>query len=535
MSVGKAARTATHSRDSLPQGRGPSAVIEWLWKEIRRFRRESDELRRKSQRQHSDDKKRIVDLEKEIADREKEIADREKKIAELEKKVDDLEHQLAAKNKDSTNSSKPPSSDGPAANKRVYPQRKKSRRKPGGQKGHPGKHRSLVPIEDVKQIVAVLPDGCEHCDRPFPKDIKRLRTEGEPGRHQVAELPKIRPDVTEFQCHHVVCPDCGKITTAPVPKEALNHFGPKLTAFISYLTVVCRMSRRCVEELLETALGTSISVGSIQKLVEQTSEAVADPYQELEQQLRKEPVLNADETGWRGNGKKRWLWVLVASLFVFYVVAKHRSAEVLRRLLGPEFLGILCTDRFSAYISYHKGKAQFCWAHLKRDLLGILKISKTTDADRFCRDALALHARLFRLWHRFRAGEIDRAQLSRKSIPLQEKFFALAERYLDSDDREVSTLAAAFFWHIERLFVFIDYPGVEPTNNISERAVRCAVQWRKTSFGNRSEQGEIATSRLLTATRTCVMQKRNALAYLAEAVRCLRSGLPAPSLLPSRS
>src|SRR5437870_3323074 len=116
MSVGKAARTATHSRCSLPQGRGPSAVIEWLWKEIRRFRRESDELRRKSQRQHSDDKKRIADLEKEIADREKKIADREKKIAELEKKVDDLEHQLAAKNKDSTNSSKPPSSDGPAAN-----------------------------------------------------------------------------------------------------------------------------------------------------------------------------------------------------------------------------------------------------------------------------------------------------------------------------------------------------------------------------------------------------------------------------------
>lgn len=487
--------------------------------------REIEQLRRNS-----------VDSEKrKIADLEKQIAERDKKIADLYKKIADLERQLSARNKDSTNSSKPPSSDGPAAPKRIHPQRQKTGRKPGGQAGHPGHHRSLLPPEQVSQTVPVLPDRCKHCGREFPGDARSLRTEGEAHRHQVTELPEIRPDVTEYQCPNVVCPDCGKTTRAPIPEEVRDHFGPRLTAFVAYLTAVCRIPRRGVEELLGTALGTTISLGTTQKMVEQTSTALEAPYVELEQQLRQEPVLNIDETGWSDDGEKRWLWAFVAALFVLFVVAKHRSSEVLRRILGPEFQGILGTDRFSAYIKYHKGKAQFCWAHLKRDLLGILEFARTTDADRFARDALALHARMFRLWHRFRGGEIDRGLLLQKCIPLQQRFFALAERYLDSRDAEVRALASAFFWHCERLFVFIEHPNVDPTNNVAERALRPAVQWRKICFGNRSSGGETATQRLLTATRTCALQKRNVLAYLTDAVRSYRLCLPAPSLLPQQS
>ena len=229
------------------------------------------------------------------------------------------------------------------------------------------------------------------------------------------------------------------------------------------------------------------------------------------------------------------MWVFVAQCFVFFTIAQSRSSEVLNRILGATFEGILCTDRFSAYIKYHKGVAQFCWAHLKRDLLGAQQFARTTIADRFCRDALALHARMFRLWHRFRNGDIDRSQLIQKSIPLEKKFFALGERHLDCPDAEVRPIAAAFFWHAERLFTFIREPGVEPTNNISERAVRTAVQWRKTSFGNRSEKGEKATARLLTASGTCRMQKKNVLEFLTEAVQAHRKGLAAPSLLPPQA
>lgn len=491
-----------------------SALFERLRREIDRLRKEAEQLRRRL----TEEKKKAAELEKELAERDK--------------KIDELEHQLAGRKKNSSNSSKPPSSDGLAGDKRIHPQRKKSGRRPGGQKGHPGSYRALVPAEQADKVIMVLPETCKHCGHRFPKDGKGLCRTGKPHRHQVAELPEIRPHITEYQFWRVVCPDCGQVAWAPVPREILSRFGPKLTALLAYLTVVCRMPRRKMEELLENVLATPIGLGTTQKAVEETSTALQISCQEIEQQLRHEPVLNGDETGWRSDGAKRWLWVLVARGFVFFMVAKSRSSEVLYQLLGPQFLGILCTDRFSAYIKYHKGKAQFCWAHLKRDLLGIQQFARTTVADRFARDALALHARLFRLWHRFRTGDLDRIQLIQKSIPLEKRFFALSENHLDCAEGEVRTLARFFFNHTERLFAFVKHAGVEPTNNISERALRTAVQWRKTSFGNRSRNGELATARLLTAAGTCNMQGRNILEFLAETVRLHRAEQPTPSLLP---
>jgi len=305
-------------------------------------------------------------------------------------------------------------------------------------------------------------------------------------------------------------------------------------ALIAYLTIYCRMPRRVVEAFLEQVLGISMSLGSTQECWEQASAAVAQPCQELERQLKNQPVLNSDETGWRNNGEKRYLWALVARNFVFYAVAKTRSSAVLIHLLGAVFAGILCSDRFSAYFKYHKGLAQLCWAHLKRNILGIQDFAKTTDAQRFCRDALALYARLFRLWRKFQGSLIDRDQLIARSIPLQKRWFALAEQYLDSDDNEVRNMATALFQHCGRLFTFIEHPGVEPTNNCVEQALRIAVQLRKIIFGNRSAQGEVATARLLTVTQTCRMQGRNALAYLTEAIIRYRRHQPAPSLLPQQ-
>jgi hypothetical protein len=300
------------------------------------------------------------------------------------------------------------------------------------------------------------------------------------------------------------------------------------------------MPRRVVLESLEHVLGIPLSLGSVQNVWEEASEAVAEPYEELARQLPKEPVLNSDETGYRTSGEKRWLWAMVASRFVFYKVAATRGAEVLVELLGEAFAGILCSDRCPSYTKYHKGLAQFCWAHFKRNILGAQEMAKTTDAERFCRDALALHARLFRLWRRFRdpASRFpirDRQDLIRKSIPLQKKFFALGQRYLDSSDKDVRNPATALFAHCEKFFVFIEKDGVEPTNNSVERALRCAVQWRKTSFGSRSATGEIAMARLLTVTRTCRMQNRNSLVYLAAAIRSHRTAATAPSLLVSAS
>ena len=160
------------------------------------------------------------------------------------------------------------------------------------------------------------------------------------------------------------------------------------------------------------------------------------------------------------------MWALVAQQFVFYVVASTRGAEVLVSLLGAVFRGILCNDRWVVYLTYHSGRMQLCWAHLKRNILGIADGARSPSARQFYRDALAMVARLFRLWHRFR-GELrdrrgnprplDRRQLLEQSIPLQKKLFALAEAHLDDEDREVRNLATALFIHFERLFTFLEY------------------------------------------------------------------------------
>jgi transposase len=465
-------------------------------------------------------------------------AEQAKQIAEADKHIADLERQLALHQQNSTTSSKPPSSDGLAGHQRERGRRKKSRRKPGGQLGHPGHCRPTVPPERVNALVDVFPGACRRCHHPIP--ARGRRVVGEPRRHQVTELPPIEAHITEYQCHQVVCPACGTTTQAPLPPDVDGQFGAQLTALIAYLTVVCRVPRRLVQALLEDALHVPISVGSTQAAWKEASEAVHAPCQELEQALKHQPVLNGDETGHRTNGEKRWLWAIVAPMFVVYRIATTRAADVLVALLGDVFAGVLCSDRWRPYQTYHHGALQFCWAHFKRNVLGAQDLAKTTEAERFCRDALALHARLFRLWYRFRGDPaargvpLTRQQLIDRVCPLERRFFALGERHLDSRNNDVRNLATALFAHHEKFFVFVHHEGVEPTNNRAERALRAAVQWRKIMFGNRSATGEFAVARLLTVTRTCRMQQLNALAYLTAAIHAHRRRQAVASLLPKR-
>jgi transposase len=492
---------------------------EQLHREIERLLRENEDLRRK-------------------------VAEREKQVADAEKQIADLERQLAGRKKNSTNSSKPPSSDGLAGEQRPRGRKHKSRRKPGAQPGHPGHHRRLVPTTEVSATEVLLPKQCRHCGESLPQKHARATTVGEPRRHQVTEVPPVKAYITEYQFPDVVCGQCGKTTHAPLPAEIAGQFGPQLTALVAYWTVVCRLPRRLVEAMLADVLGIEISLGSTQKAWEEVSQAVEQPVGQLQEQLPCEAVLNVDETGWRTNGDKRWIWALVAHQFVFYVVASTRGAEVLVSLLGSVFRGILCNDRWVVYLTYHSGgRMQLCWAHLKRNLLGIADYARSPSSQQFCRDALAIVARVFRLWYRFRGDlrdrrgnpqPLDRQQLYIKSIPLQKKLLALAVAHLEDADREVRNMATALLLHFQSLFTFLEDEGVEPTNNAAEQALRTAVQWRKISFGNRSRNGELATARLLTVVQTCKRQQRHVLGYLTEAVRCHRHQTAAPSLLPQR-
>ena len=459
-----------------------------------------------------------------------------KRLEEQAKRIADLERQLALKQQNSTITSKPPSSDGLAGHQRDRGRRVKSRRKAGGQPGHPGHHRELVPVEHVDAIVDLTPDACRQCARR----LHAQHTVGGPRRHQVTELPSIAAHITEYRCHRRQCPDCGSITLAPLPDEHTTQFGPQLTALIAYLTVVCRMPRLVVQRFLEGALQIPISLGSTQNAWEETSAAVAAPYAELEAALPHEAVVNADETGHRTNGDKRWLWTFVARTFVLYRIATSRGSDVLQTVLGETFAGILGSDRLPAYLKYVVGQRQFCWAHVTRNLLSALDLATTPAAKRFCLEALALDRRLFRLWHRFRGdpgargSPLTRAELIAKVLPIEKRLFALGERQLNAAHADVRNLAHAFFVHNQHFFTFVYEDGVQPTNNSAERALRTAVQWRKIMFGTRSEQGERAVERLLTTVRTCQLQQLNALAYLTAAIAAHRRRQPVPSLLKRR-
>jgi len=457
-------------------------------------------------------------------------------VDEQAKQIDDLKRQLALRQQNSTTTSKPPSSDGLAGRQRLRGRRTKSRRRPGGQPGHPGHHRALVPAERVNVIVDLVPDACRQCaHRLHARDDV-----GDPRRHQVTELPPIEAYVTEYRCHRRQCPACGTTTQAPLPHELAGQFGPQLTALIAYLTVVCRLPRLVVQRLLEGALQIPMSLGSTQHAWEEASAAVAAPYQELQHALPQQRVLNGDETGHRTNGAKRWLWTLVAPTFIFYTIATSRGADVLRGLLGATFAGILGSDRLPTYLTYAAGLRQFCWSHFRRNLLSAQDLATTASAQRFCREALTLQRQLFRLWYRFRGdphargAPLTRAQLIAKVLPIEKQFFALAERYVNAADDDVSNLARALFVHHPHFFTFVHEEGVEPTNNVAERALRTAVQWRKIMFGNRSTTGELAVARLLTVTRTCQVHQIHVLAYLTAAIRCHRRRPVVASLLPKR-
>ncbi len=264
--------------------------------------------------------------------------------------------------------------------------------------------------------------------------------------------------------------------------------------------------------------------------LEEMSDAIEPVDKELKEALPSEPVINADETGWRD----RWLWIFVASTFLYFRVATSRSSQVLVDVLGIVYKGILCVDRWGAYTKYHIGLMQICWVYLKRDFLWIAQIGQTkqsADAISFAKRMEKLRKKLLALWYRFKEEKISRDELIQQTKPVRTAIEKHLKTYKDSEERCVRSLAQNLLKRTNHLFTFIFYEGVESTNNISERGFRTAVQWRKICFGNRSDNGSILTSRLLTATRTCWFQKRNPLEFLVETITAFRSGMPTPSLL----
>lgn len=456
-------------------------------------------------------------------------------LLSLDARVRELDQIVAGLTKNSSNSSRPPSSDPPWSKKE--PSRKKpSKRKQGGQPGHKGKKRELLPPEMVTTTHDLFPETCSCCQHPIAQELKIPSPN--PLRHQVTDLPIIVPKTTEYRCHSVLC-SCGHRTVATLPGEvAQSEFGPGVHAVIAYLMAAHRVTRRGITEIMGAIFGISISTGAVCNVVERVSVASIPVVGVIKRYIASAPALNIDETGWKNKGKRCYLWAFVALRAVFFLISPSRGVIVLKEVLGEHFAGIITSDDHSAYNSYHKkGIRQLCWPHLIRKLKALKDDRSSPHAYCFARNMLKEAGAIFTLWHAFKASGGSREQLWQKTLPIQERIHDYCEIFLYSKDPLVRTRAKKTLANWNHLFTFLIYEGVDPTNNRAEQILRPAVQWRKICFGSQSNNGMRFTERLSTVIGTCRINGINPFHFIVNMVNASFSGkhtLPTlPLVLPN--
>lgn len=441
----------------------------------------------------------------------------QREVASLRVEVEDLRAQLR---RDSSNSSKPPSSDPPW--KAPADQRGGGKRKRGGQPGHGG-HKRVTQEPDV--VVDVKPEACLHCGEGLSGE------DAAPWRHQVTEVPRVTAEVTEYRFHALRCDGCGgKQTRAAWPSGVpRGAFGPRLQTIVAVCSGAYRLSKRNIAALVHDFFGVELSLGSVSNLERATSDALAAPYEQALQHVRRASIVHADETGWFQTAKVAWLWTAVTRTVAVFMIRKSRSAAVAKELLGEHFLGLLVTDGYGSYHWLSHLRRQLCWAHLIRTFRGLLE---WPTAAPFGEQLLDFSRRFFSQWHRVRDGTLLRRDFLVALEPLKREFADLLVEGLGSPHPRVRGLCKTLRKHETSLWTFTVRPGVEPTNNAAERALRHAVIWRKTSFGTDSELGSRFVERMLTTVATLRLQQRNVLEFVTAACRAEQLGSTAPSLLP---
>jgi transposase len=444
----------------------------------------------------------------------------------------------ARQRQDSSTSSRPPSSDPPGtqAQRRAPPPSGEvggERRRRGGQPGHPGHHRLLLGEERIDRLVIVTPEACRGCGVALPAEPGGADPVDE--RVQVVELPPVRAEVTEYRLTARRCRSCGALTRAARPAAATGGaFGPRLHAVAALLVGRYRLSRReavaCLTELSEVEL----SVGALARPEQATSTALAPVVAEVATAVQQAAVANVDETGWWQGQARHWLWTVVTETLTLFRLDPSRGKAVVQALLGPDWTGIVGSDRYSAYRYLPLDRRQICWAHLIREFR---KVAAYNQHQRpLGTRLLDITTRVFAAWYRSRTTATDRPTLLAELAPLQAELRQALEDGLDPPHAVVAgALCGNLLDSWPALWTFAHVDGVEPTNNAAERALRPAVLWRKGSFGTQSDDGSRFVERIMTVAATCKQQGRSLLDFLVAATTAARLGLPPPSLLPTPS
>lgn len=468
-----------------------------------------------------------------IAERDATIAAQQTRVAELEAKVAQLVAQVERLTErlgqNSSNSSKPPSLDRGQNPHRKGGTGKRSEKKRGGQKGHRGHHRKLLPPEQVDATHDVYPEACAGCG----KCLRRRRSEGDPVRHQVTELPEKLARTEEWRLFALLCP-CGHETRAALPDGVpRGAFGPRLVATVGLLTGLYRLSKRNARRLFDELFGVEISEATISACEHRVSQSLAAPHKRLHAHVKRAGVIHADETSWRECNEGRWLWVACTSMVAFFLVQTRRTGDAAKKLLGDISAGtaVLVTDRLGSY-NWWPGPRQACWAHIKRMFQGLADAEEGTCAHRYGTALLERTQQMFVWWHRVRDGTLSHVTFRRYMARL----IGEVEEILDDAAvcpcvrTQGKTRALIDDW--DALWTFVRIEGVAPTNNEAERDLRHAVILRKLTYGTQSDRGSRFVERILSVVETLRKQERGVLPFLQDALTAHEAGAKSPSLLP---
>ncbi len=442
------------------------------------------------------------------------------RIDELTKRIEILEAKLDAK-LTPQNSSLPPSTQHPHA--KPLSNKPKSNRKQGGQPGHKRHARPLIPTEQCDRVEKLSPTHCRCCHG------RLSGTDPAPWRHQVLELPPIKPHITEWQLSQLFCKRCCITTRAPMPEgEPKGCYGPRLIAFSALLMAHFRQSKRKTAQFLTDLLSTPCSAASAVKMQTIVSDALAQPHEDLRAALQSEFTLHMDETPTKQKNEKAWMWVATSSRVAVFAIFSTRAATAIGHLLGEGFRGIVCCDRAKMY--YALKHIQWCWAHLVRDIQAMID-SKVPDRVHIGTKLDEQAKAMFHQWHRYKSQELAWEEFQQAVLPIAKEFREILYQGGGSHDSKLRRQCLSLHAHHENLWRFLCNQGVEPTNNAAERALRGPVIYRKLSFGTQSEDGSRFVERIFSVVETCRLQNRNCYEYLVQAVTAKMVGKSAPNLL----
>lgn len=464
------------------------------------------------------------------------VAELRRTIKQLQKRIQELELELARAKKDSSTSSKPPSSDlvkPPKPKNKSAKKRRKSQR--GGQPGHKRHEREPLPQDRVDEWITY---------ELFDEEVLEwgLTPTDEFETRQHIELVESPIHVTEIRLRKYLTPE-GETVLPDVPEWARPPlFGPRMLATIGWLKSRAHCSYTTIEAWFCDVLSVPVSRGYLAKLCNGViSDSLAEAYEEIRQAIPRQEQLGSDETSFKNNGQKHWIWCITAKLFSLYHIAPSRSRSVLEELIGEDFDGILHCDYYSSNCSFawnFSAKAQYCWAHLIRDLRFLLKHpQQKTKA--WAEQLLDRSRRLFSAWHR--REEMTQAGFEYSMNWHRDRFLDLMA--FPPDSQEARNLASRFalvaledgkFYDLSQdYFRFAFAAGVEPTNNHTEQQVRHCVIDRLITQGTRSDKGQRYHERMWTALATCGKQNRSFFGFLHESITAHLTAQPTPSLFPT--